>query len=184
VTNVTNILSYTITYITNGAIKNTVLYRTNTVPDIIISATNLLTLTGTMITDTPYQRTHNYIASPQADYPQVISPVMTLVINDVGPLSINESPGFMTGSSLYIKPFFQYGSFDGSTNPPIVFPQGTSLSAVTASLLAPTGVQSIFASPFNPLTTNSTGATGATSGTVTTSTFNPLDAHPGAVNPK
>jgi len=181
-TNVTNVLSYTVTYITNYTIQKTVLWRSNTVPDIIITATNLLTTSATSITDTPYERTYAWIASPETNFPSVASPTMSLVINDVGPLAINESPNFMQGSALFITPFFQFGSFDGTTNPPIVFPQGTSLSAVTASLLTPSGTSSVFTSPFNPLVTNTVAATGSTG--VTGTTFSPAEARRGAVNTK
>ena len=183
-TNVTNVFSYTIPYITNNTIQTTLLTRSNTVPDIIITATNLLTTSGTAITDTPYKRTYAWIASPETNYPQVMSPTVSLVINDVGPLAINETGNFMQGSALFIAPFFQFGSFDGTTNPPIVFPQGTSLSELTALLLAPSGTSSVFTSPFNPLVTNTTTATGATGGTVTTTTFSPAEARRGAVNGK
>jgi hypothetical protein len=183
----TNVLSYTIPSLTNNKIQTVVLYRTNTVPDIIISATNLLATTATQIQDTPFTRTYAWLTSPQASYPSVMSPTMSLVINDVGPLSVNESPNFMQGSALFIYPFFQYGSFDGSTNPPIVFPTGTSIAAVTANLLTPPSGQGAVNSPFNPLVTNTVTASGTTGGTVTgggSTAFTPTQARPGGGNAK
>jgi hypothetical protein len=179
----TNVLSYPITYISNYTIQKTILWRSNTVPDIIISATNLLTTTGTEIEDTPFQRTYAWIASPQPNFPSVMSPTMTLVINDVGPLAVNEGPNFVQGDTLFITPFFQFGSFDGSTNPPIVFPTGSSVAAETAIFLTPPPGQSTFISPFNSVvTTNTVTATGTTAGTVNgngvTTAANPAERRP------
>jgi hypothetical protein len=176
----TNVFVYTIPGVnTNNRVQTYTLYRTNTTPDIIISAADLLT-TGTALADTPFTRTYAWIASPETTYPSVMSPTMTLVINNVGPLSVNESPGFLQGSALFIKPFFQFGSFDGSTNPPVTYPQNTSLSTLLNNLFPPVpGNESIINSPFNVLvTTNTVTATGTTSGTVigtagTPATFTP-----------
>jgi hypothetical protein len=178
-TTTTNVFAYTIPGVnTNNRVQKYTLYRTNTTPDIIISAANLLT-TGTTLADTPFTRAYTWTASPVATYPSVMSPTMTLVINDVGPLAINESPNFMSGSALFIQPFFQFGSFDGSTNPPITFPAATSLSTLLNALYPPGQSQSILNSPFNTLvSTNTVTATGTGAGTVIgtpgTGTFAPL----------
>jgi len=172
----TNVLAYYIPGVnTNNQVQTYTLYRTNVTPDIIISAANLLT-TGTMIADTPFTRTYAWIAAPVTTFPSVMSPTMTLVINNAGPLYVNESPNFMQGSALFITPFFQFGSFDGSTNPPITYPagnNGTSLNTLLNALFPPGENQSIVNSPFNSIvSTNTVVATGTGPGTVT-GPFNP-----------
>jgi len=166
-----------VTFVTNGTVQKVTAWRTNTAPDILFTAANMLTTTGTSIQDQPFTRTVTFIAPPATAggaattttnaVPQVISPAMTVTLTDQGKLIINESPNFMQGSALYLLTFFQFGAFDGSTNPPIAFPQGTSIATLAAGYLAPPTGQGFATSPFNSiLATNTAVGTGTTSGTV------------------
>jgi hypothetical protein len=77
---------------------------------------------------------------------------------------VNENTGFLQGSAFYLYPYFQFGSFDGSTNPPIAFPTRTSLAALLALELSPPSGQTV-TSPWNPvISTNTVTATGGTAG--------------------
>ena len=92
---------------------------------------------------------------------------MVVTFNNVGPIYYNENPEFISGSAFFLYPYFQFGSFDGSTNAPIAFPLGTSMGALLdlESTIAPG--QTPF-SPFNPVvTTNAVTTSGTGAGTVT-----------------
>jgi hypothetical protein len=168
---ITNTVSYTIPLLTNYTVKQLTVWRTNSPPDIIFTATNLLNAPAAG-EDEPYVRTYGaIIASPatntSAGVSLVFSPTMSVAFNNVGPIYVNENPGFLQNSAFYLYPYFQFGSFDGSTNPPIAFPNRTSLAGLLAlELTPPSGVGN---SPFNPfLNTNTVTATGTAGGTVTT----------------
>jgi hypothetical protein len=82
-------------------------------------------------------------ALPGLPGPGLIEPNLAIVFNKVGPSFLNEGPFFMDEPVNFS--FFVWGSFDGSTNAPVVYPSNTSLvdyengilmQVVTASLPA------------------------------------------------
>ena len=171
----TNVVHFTVPLLTNYAKEHLLVWRTNTAPDIIFSAADLLN-TPAAGEDQPYVRTMTFLASPATNTVTTgvstiagnISPTMTVTLNNVGPLYVNISTGFLQNSAFFLYPYFQFGSFDGSTNAPIAFPNRTSLAALEALELSPPSGQ-FSSSPWNPLiTTNVTAAGGTTGGTVTT----------------
>lgn len=131
----TNIVIFTTTVITNGQVSQLSVTRTLPAPDIVFTAANLTQ--GAFINntnDTTYiNRTVTFVATTVpasgggGTVPSVFSPAAVVTFNNVGPLYYNLSPSFLSqANGLY--PVFIWGSFDGSTNPPIVYPQGTSLN--------------------------------------------------------
>jgi hypothetical protein len=169
----TNVLSFKISVLTNSKVEQLMVWRTNVTPDIIITASNLLN-TPAASEDQPYERSVTFIAAPvggvaPGNGPEVISPTMTIAFNNVGPIYYNVNIGFVQQNSVYLYPYFQMGSYDGSTNAPVVFPQGFSLAALDKMELAAPNTEAN--SPFNPVaSTNTTavaGAAGAGTGTTT-----------------
>jgi hypothetical protein len=148
----TNIATFITTVITNGQVSKLSVTRTLPAPDIIFTAANL---TQGALTDTSLTRNVTFVAStvPVSTgggvIPSVISPAMLVTFNNVGPLYYNQTPSFLSqqsaiianvpGSTNYV-PTFIWGSFDGSTNPPIVFPQGTSLAELEAEAASGGGI--------------------------------------------
>jgi len=59
---------------------------------------------------------------------------LVLTFNSVGPLLYNQYPAFLSEANAFIVPFL-WGSFDGSTNEPVVYPVGTSIYQVEAQVL-------------------------------------------------
>jgi hypothetical protein len=167
----TNVIHYKIPILTNSMRAQLDVWRTNTAPDIIFTAANLLGTTG-VSEDPPFTRTVTFIAPPVAatnalsTVSQVISPTMLVTFNNVGPIYYNLGTGFTGGSAFYLYPYFQFGSFNGSTNAPIAFPSGTSLSGLIDFQLSITPGANVV-SPFNPIiSTNTTTAAGTGGGTV------------------
>jgi hypothetical protein len=167
----TNVIHYKIPILTNSMRAQLDVWRTNTAPDIIFTAANLLGTPGAS-EDQPFTRTVTFIAPPLAavnplsTVSEVISPAMTVTLNNVGPIYYNLGTAFTGGSAFYLYPYFQFGSFNGSTNAPIAFPSGTSLSGlIDFELSIIPGANAV--SPFNPIiSTNTTTAAGTGGGTV------------------
>lgn len=64
------------------------------------------------------------------------APGFTLVLNSVGPVWGNQWPGFLSeADAITPNQFLLWGTFDGSTNAPIVYPIGTSIEAIEAQVL-------------------------------------------------
>jgi hypothetical protein len=132
---------YTMPWVTNGALRTVSVTRTITAPDIIFTAGDL-TFPG----PDPYQvtllRTGNFITygEPVAPggavstvYPAVIAPEMVVTLNNSGQVYYNETGFLDQDNSLELG--YIWGSFNGSTNPPIPFPTGTSLEEIEAQVL-------------------------------------------------
>ena len=168
-----NVMTFSIPLLTNYTVEQLPVMRSNSAPDILFTAGDLLVAGA----DQPYTRTHGAAiaspaAAPNADavLPGVFSPTMTVILNNVGPIYVNITTSFLQDSAFFLYPYFQFGSFDGSTNAPIAFPSGTSLAALLAlETTPPSGLNTT--SPYNPLLqpTNTTAA-GTGAGTVTTGT--------------
>jgi hypothetical protein len=59
--------------------------------------------------------------------PGTIEPFSTLSLNKIGPTRVNIGFGGFEDETTAILTNFVWGSFDGSTNPPVVYPIGTSI---------------------------------------------------------
>jgi hypothetical protein len=80
--------------------------------------------------------------------PGTINPPVTIVFNSVGPTYVNgqlfgtidgtsfftQTPGGDTSDAFY-ETYFLYASFDGSTNAPVVYPDGTSIDGLENQIL-------------------------------------------------
>jgi hypothetical protein len=88
---------------------------------------------------------------------------MLIILNNVGPVYFNINPGFMDQQNAYEYPVFNWGTFDGSTNPPILYPNGSSLAELEQEVVSGTGenVPVYPWAPVAPQTNNNTGAGGA-----------------------
>jgi hypothetical protein len=176
--------SYAVPWITNGALRSLRVTRTVTRPDIIFAAGNI---TGNNIGTAPidygiypegYNRTFNFVlngfvpAGIDAVTAQVIAPEEIITFNNQTPAFENESPYFMDAPEG-AGPFLQWGSFNGTTNAPEVYPDGSSIAALEEEILSGAGANSgsgasVTSGTWNPLTlvtTNTTTGTGTGTGT-------------------
>jgi hypothetical protein len=83
-------------------------------------------------------------AVPGLAGPGHIEPNITIEFNKVGPMNINFYTPFLPFSGLdeyWSITNFVWGSFDGSTNPPVVYPSGTSLRDLEAMVLTSLTIQ-------------------------------------------
>jgi hypothetical protein len=133
---------YTLNAVTNGRVVKQHLQRIVTTPDFLFTGQDLnqsiafRTSTAGVFVDTN--------AVPGLAGPGHIEPNITIGFNKVGPMNINFYTPFLPFSGLdeyWSITNFVWGSFDGSTNPPVVYPSGTSLRDLEAMVLTSLTIQ-------------------------------------------
>lgn len=123
---------------TDGAPVGQVASRTITQPDILFSAADIGAAANTAqpyvysVNGTTFERAVNPGVSTAfpADGPGIQQPGIQVVLNKVGPWNLNIRN---TDQVAAIKGFV-WGSFDGTTNAPIVYPQGVQLQELESRL--------------------------------------------------
>jgi len=132
---------YVASFYTNGVLTNATFVNVQNQPDILIRARDLGRL-GASVVPLQVVRSadfqNNFALNsndPSQGGPGTIGTVtgtVALDFNKIGPSLINQFPGFITEASaldIGFEPFF-WGSFDGSTNAPIVFPKDITLEDI------------------------------------------------------
>jgi hypothetical protein len=112
--------------------------RVLTHPDVLFSAADLLPGPSAANDLVPvYARNINFNLSsilPGLAGPGTIEPSTTVTFDKVGPVLENLSPAFLSQAASGFDGFV-WGSFDGSTNDPILYPNGTSIATLEGSAL-------------------------------------------------
>lgn len=128
---VTNRYSETVVAVVTNGVQRTISQRVTrvlTAPDILFVAADLV-LTDTSFTraDRTEVATSNDAINGNStlDGPGQFAGPSTLTLNKVGPLVINTRPSFIFQPAY--QNTFLWGSFDGTTNDPIVYPSGSSI---------------------------------------------------------
>jgi len=129
VTPITN--QYTMVIFTNGQYLTQTFQRVVTAPDFLFGAQDQASGPDGIPPDPdlPARNLNFNLANIQTGLsgPGTINPgAPSIVFNKVGSLFINLSPASMIGPSGATK-LYLWGSFDGTTNAPVVYPNGTSL---------------------------------------------------------
>ena len=125
---------YQDTYVTNNTLVTQTTQRILTQPDIIFTAEDLgLTSGGFPVatrrtTAGPSAWVDNNALNGQASLPGpgVIGPQIVISFSKIGPFLVNQEPSFLDEYNSF-GGFFVWGSFDGTTNAPIVYPFGSSI---------------------------------------------------------
>lgn len=144
--------SYTIPTLTqNQGVQSLHVTRTVIQPDIVFSAGDLVgnTVGAAPFLYNAYSRGFNFITTPPpvingvaevgAVEAEVISPQETITFNNITPFWVNESPSFLDEQSVLEYPGLFWGSFDGTTNAPILYPNGSSISGLAGELFSGAG---------------------------------------------
>ena len=147
---------YTDTYITNGTVKTQTVKRVLTQPDIIFCAADLAAWTihfagpliqsqgpvpALLMRSPGTERWQNNSALNNSgpwslSGPGQIQGPIWIAFNKVSPEWFNNVwPYFLDEASAYRGFFWVWGSFDGSTNPPVVYPNGTSIQMLEQLIL-------------------------------------------------
>jgi hypothetical protein len=114
--------------------------RVVTVPDILLSAANDIaanTFDGTVTRNINFDQAH--IGAGLAG-PGTITPGTTITYNKVGSAFENGYPYTTLNTNAFVQessqmPVVQWASFDGSTNDPVLYPNGTSIANLQSQIL-------------------------------------------------
>jgi hypothetical protein len=136
--------TYSMVAVKNGQFSTVTFQRVVTRPDYLFEGQNL----STGGNDVAYQNPNFAVSTPNfingrnpAIYsgPGIIDPTSSantvIILSTVGPYYNNSSPAFLSGPNAALGRSFIWGSFDGTTNAPIVYPNGTSIATLAAESL-------------------------------------------------
>jgi hypothetical protein len=131
--------TYFLTAITNWGTYRQTVQRFVTAPDILFDAVDLAvgTITWPILNPTVSREEPHFVTATAGGGtnlfgPGTIDPPVNFTFNKVGPLYYNYGPFFIDERSSDLD--FIWASFDGSTNPPVIYPQTLNLSQYTNSL--------------------------------------------------
>jgi hypothetical protein len=138
--------SYTDTYQTNGVLRTQRVQRIQTAPDILFDAgtTPFDGATGepdgSTRTTTVAWINNGALNNPspttaEHDGPGVIQPTVVITFSTSGPWILNQYPNFLT-QFHFADAFGGWAAFDGTTNAPVLFPNGASIEALEQQILS------------------------------------------------
>lgn len=123
---------FEMTEITNYVRVKRIVDRTITQPDIVFSADDIVTgpTTYPIVVPTVSRQVPNYVSPTNQNVlgPGTIQPTVQFTFDKVGPIYFNDGPEFIDEATADL--LFIWGSFDGTTNAPIVYPVGTDLMSL------------------------------------------------------
>lgn len=133
---VTNTYSFNV--VTNNTLYTQAVRRVIDAPDIVFSAADIVSppttfpiVVSTVAREVP--RWDQTEAGPGLIGPGIINPPVTFTFNKVGPIRDNANP-FFNDETLAVLDFI-WGSFDGTTNFPVIYPNGTDIYALESQIL-------------------------------------------------
>ena len=133
---ITNI--YTMTFITNSQAIHQTFQRVVTTPDFLFSAADEVSGPSAPFAISTFGRNVTFDLAniyPLLAGPGIINPPSQITFDKVGPVYYNIAPNFVTGPNFFELISFIWGSFDGTTNAPVVYPNGTSIENLAAEVL-------------------------------------------------
>lgn len=121
--------NYTMYALTNNVLVPRTVQRVVTTPDFLMTAEDLAPGPGAVdaaVPQTSRSITFNSSNAPAGLFgPGTIETGTVFVFNKVGAIFLNSAPNFLDEANQI--PWFVWGTFDASTNLPIVYPNGTDL---------------------------------------------------------
>ncbi len=126
--------TYTLNAVSNNVLIPQVVRRSSFVPDILFSAQDLAAGPGTvgaaaLALNIPFVTAN---ALPGLAGPGTVAGPVVVTYNKVGALYFHAYPGMGEDTQF---PSLIWGSFDGSTNAPVIYPNGTSIQDVENQVL-------------------------------------------------
>ncbi|MGA3266627.1 MAG: Ig domain-containing protein [Verrucomicrobiota bacterium] len=129
--------TYTMVMVTNSQPVTHTFQRVVATPDFLFTAADLGASAPVPVPEL-FSRNVNF---DQANIgvglagPGTINPTTTITYNKIGTSYINLGPYYLNGPLAYTVPNWIWASFDGSTNDPVVYPDGTSLANLASDVL-------------------------------------------------
>jgi len=133
--------NYTMLHVTNSQVQVQYFQRIVTQPDFLLDAQDMVTGPGALPIVGTYARNLNFDQAnilPGLAGPGTITTPTTITYEKAGPVYFNTPLDTMDGTpyftetpggdinDLFYAVYFVWGSFDGTTNAPVVYPDGTS----------------------------------------------------------
>ena len=131
--------TYTMVVISGSKAQSQTFLRVVTTPDFTFAAADLAAGPNAIPGVSIYARNINFNqanAYPGLAGPGTIDPFTKISFDKVGPVYINVGTSFLNGPNY--GRFFIWGSFDGTTNDPVVYPNGTSIQNLENQVLGHT----------------------------------------------
>jgi hypothetical protein len=137
--------SWTDAYITNGVLRSQAVLRWVVLPDILFSAADFTGDGGALPGASPGAIARNAsfrnewalntsLAAPQNAGPGTVQPGIIITYNTVGPMLFNGPWPFNLSEDTGI-PFVLWGSFDGTTNAPVLYPNSITIGDLEQLIL-------------------------------------------------
>jgi hypothetical protein len=136
---------YTMVAVINSQPVLQTFQRVATAPDFVFSAADLASGPDAPPVANSFSRNVNFDTAnvyPQLAGPGTITNSTTITFDKVGPVYENVNPSFLSGPFAftnapigYYSEYFLWGSFDGTTNDPVVYPNGTSIANLESEVL-------------------------------------------------
>src|SRR5262249_15032810 len=104
-------------------------------PDIVFAAEDLGVVMPVPFAVASVRNTPAYLNTgpPGLNGPGTLPGPVTLTFNKLGTVRVNMGPAFIDEAGASLD--FTWGSFDGTTNAPIIYPSGTSIMNLEAQIL-------------------------------------------------
>jgi hypothetical protein len=131
--------TYTMVVISGSKAQRQTFQRVVTTPDFTFAAADLASGPDAIPVVSGYSRNLNFNTAnvyPGLAGPGIIDPSTTITFDKVGPVYINQGTSFLNGPNY--GRYFIWGSFDGTTNDPVVYPNGTSIQNLENQVLGQT----------------------------------------------
>jgi len=142
--------TYTIPIVTNFHLVNQTVRRTIFQPDILFTAADISAPPVYSATTRSISFVTNGATSVITTAgPGIIAPQMIVTFNKIGQFLFNSNPFFLDEETA--TPEFVWGSFDGTTNAPVIYPQGTSIRDIESQVLNPALVDTNVPGTYNPV---------------------------------
>jgi hypothetical protein len=128
--------TYTMVVISGSRAQSQTFLRVVTTPDFVFAAQDLASGPDAIPAVFSYARYIHFNqanAYPDLAGPGTIDPFTKISFDKVGPVFLNSGPSFLNGPN-YGRSFI-WGSFDGTTNDPVVYPNGTSIANLANAVL-------------------------------------------------
>ena len=136
--------TYTMQSVVDGQVKPQTITRVVTAPDFVYSAADLVTPAVNTYADNILTRQVNFdqanILAGEAGPGTILTPT-TITLNNSSAVFYNQNGQSLTGGNYLnnqasgLGAYFVFGSFDGTTNPPTVYPNSTSLFQLQNQIL-------------------------------------------------
>lgn len=142
--------TYTIPMVTNFHLVNQTIRRTVRQPDILFTAADI----SAPPAYTSVGRSISFVTNGPTSVittagPGIIAPQTVITFNKIGPFLFSSNPFFLDEETSTLG--YVWGSFDGTTNAPIVYPQGSSVRELESLVLNPALVDTNVPATYNPV---------------------------------